>query len=247
MPFIRNILYREYLLAVLSVLSPNWTKIVKRIQVSSKPGNNSNLKEIKGKDMHWQIRPIYPFCQPIDLLEYFGKELKPQQIVFYFDAHKTQNGNGIFLYVIERNTALRRRLLKSNMLSYNGPEIKLLDLHSDAKLFKVGFQLSQSIFIEHEGNIGCVNYPIENYENYRECDEDFMSHQINNLYGITPFWAAEDLSDVTLNKFDKFISLQIKMKYFRSVKVDNMTMISYMDGTQTSSCKEPCLNTYVCN
>ena len=114
-------------------MSPNWANVLKKIEVSSKPGNRSFLKEIRGTDIKWQIRPIYPFCQPIDLLEYFGTQFKPQQIVLYFNAHQTLNGTGILLYVIERNTALRRRLLKSNMLSYNGPDIKLTDLFQDAK------------------------------------------------------------------------------------------------------------------
>ena len=188
-------------LDVLSVLSPDWGNVLKKIEVSSKPGNRSFLKEIRGTDMKWQVRPIYPFCQPIDLLEYFGTQFKPQQIVFYFNAHQTLNGTGILLYVIERNTALRRRLLKSNMLSYNGPDLKLTDLFQDAKLFKVGFHLSQSLFIENDDEkISCVNYPFEKYPNYRECDEDFMSNEMDHLYGIKPFWAAENMSEVTLRK-----------------------------------------------
>ena len=182
-------------------MSPDWGNVLKKIQVSSKPGNRSFLKEISGSEITWQIRPIYPFCQPIDLLGYFGQQLKPQQIIFYFNAQKELNGTGILLYVIERNTALRRRLLKSNMLSYNGPDMKLNDLHYDAKLFKVGFRLSQSLFIDNDDEeIICVNYPVEKFPNYRECDEDFMSKEIDHLYGITPFWAAENMSEVTIGK-----------------------------------------------
>ena len=87
------------------------------------------------------------------------------------------------------------------MLSYNGPDMKLNDLHYDAKLFKVGFRLSQSLFIDNDDEeIICVNYPVEKFPNYRECDEDFMSKEIDHLYGITPFWAAENMSEVTIGK-----------------------------------------------
>ena len=188
-------------LDVLSVLSPDWGNVLKRIKVSSKHGNRTIFKNISGTKIQWQTRPIYPFCLPIDLLEHFGPQLKPWQIIFYFNANKTVEGTSMMLYVIERNTALRRRLLKSNMLSYNGPDMKLLDLYHDSKLLKVGFRLSQSIFIENDDEqISCVNYPTKKYPIYRECDEDFMTKEIDNLYGIKPFWAAENMSDVTLKK-----------------------------------------------
>ena len=188
-------------LDVLSVVSPDWGNVLNEIKVSSMQGNKTIFKKISGKKIQWQIRPIYPFCQPIDLLEYFGTQLKPRQIIFYFNDGKTMEGTSMMLYVIERNTALRRRLLKSNMLSYNGPDIKMTDLYHDSKLFKVGFRLSQSLFIENDDEeISCVNYPTKKYQNYKECDEDFMTKEIDNLYGIKPFWAAENMSDVTLNK-----------------------------------------------
>ena len=188
-------------LDVLSVLSPDWGNVLQKIKVSSTQGNRTILKEISGTEIQWQTRPIYPFCQPIDLLEYFGTHLKPQQIIFYFNAHEKLEGTSMMLYVIERNTALRRRLLKSSVLSYNGPDIKITDLHHDAKLFKVGFHLSQSVFIENnDEEISCVNYPTKNYPNYKECDEDFMTKEMHQLYGITPFWAAENMSDVTLRR-----------------------------------------------
>ena len=77
----------------------------------------------------------------------------------------------------------------------------------DASLFvykKTIFSLHNSFKKEYKENddekISCVNYPFEKYPNYRECDEDFMSNEMDHLYGIKPFWAAENMSEVTLRK-----------------------------------------------
>ena len=180
---------------VLSALRLDWDKKLQKIYVSSKPPNNSYSKEVKGSDMNWNLVPSYPFCQSVDLKDYFDlKKTTPNQIIFYFEKIKSF---GIFLYIIARDRALRRRLLKPNMLSYNGPELRLNNLHDDRKVVKVALRLSQFIYSDKDENNECVNYPQENYQSYRACDEDYIYRRMKNHYGIMPFWATGNLSEVT--------------------------------------------------
>ena len=180
---------------VLRALRLDWDKKLQKIYVSSKPPNNSYSKEVKGSDMNWNLVPSYPFCQSVDLKDYFDlKKTTPNQIIFYFEKIKSF---GIFLYIIARDRALRRRLLKPNMLSYNGPELRLNNLHDDRKVVKVALRLSQFIYSDKDENNECVNYPQENYQSYRACDEDYIYRRMKNHYGIMPFWATGNLSEVT--------------------------------------------------
>ena len=67
----------------------------------------------------------YPLCQSIDLWDYFDfHEHAPLRIDFYMNADPNI---GVTLHIEERNR-LTFRTLKSNMLSYNGPELKISNI-----------------------------------------------------------------------------------------------------------------------
>ena len=75
------------------------------------------------------------------------------------------------LYVDDNIRALRKRILKSNILSYSGPPLQIKNLF-DAEVLKVMISLEQ--FIDSEEDASKQNYPNENYETYKDCDEEYV-------------------------------------------------------------------------
>ena len=44
----------------------------------------------------------------------------------------------------------------------------------------------------------CRNYPNKEYLNYKDCDQTYVQKAIQEKYNITPFWATQDLDNVTI-------------------------------------------------
>ena len=89
-------------------------------------------------------------------------------------------------------------------MSYQGPEIKNKDLIK-GKHVSVVMHIFQEINTEKNPKARCKNYPYKNFWNYSECDKNFVYENIlkNTFGGYMPFWATEDLSNVT----------QMRLKY----------------------------------
>ena len=88
-------------------------------------GFNTSGAEIILKCWHDLMHFQYPLCQSIDLWDYFDfHEYAPLRIEFYMNADPNI---GVTLHIEERNR-LTFRTLKSNMLSYNGPELKISNI-----------------------------------------------------------------------------------------------------------------------
>ena len=99
----------------------------------------------------------------------------------------------------ERNKLLKRRPLKSSMLAYNGPDITVSSL-SQSSSFEVALKLSQFIYLETDTERNCRNYPNTDFESYRACDEQFVQKELARDFGLAPFWATDDLSEITRKK-----------------------------------------------
>ena len=47
-------------------------------------------------------------------------------------------------------------------------------------------------------NKECVNYPHKGFDHYSDCDEKYVYEQINKDFdGLMPFWATNNISEVT--------------------------------------------------
>ena len=111
-----------------------------------------------------------------------------------FVFNKTNNSR-VTVYMQERNKALTRRMLKSNLLSYSGPT-ESLDL-GESILYKEIVSISQNIFSEKDKMKKCRNYPNEDYESYRQCDEQFVYKDMKTKYQLMPFWATHEMDEVS--------------------------------------------------
>ena len=85
------------------------------------------------------------------------------------------------------------------MLSYSGPPLKIKNLMYP-EIIKVMVSLEQFLHSEEDKSKQCKNYPTENFESYKNCDEDFVYKSITKKYNIVPFWATNNLTEVTSRK-----------------------------------------------
>ena len=186
-----NFLKLQTFLEVLSKVSVNWKTIIQKIKVTTL---NDEIHSISGGNLKWNNSvPLYPGgCHSFDLLDYFNLINAPLKIKFVFS--KT-NDSAVTVYLQERNKGLTRRLLKSNLLSYSGPA-ESLDLEKSIQFGEI-VSLSQSIFSEKDTSKKCRNYPNEEYESYRECDEQFVYQDMRTKYKVMPFWAAGEMNEVS--------------------------------------------------
>ena len=115
------------------------------------------------------------------------------------------------------------------MLAYQGPAIKIDDLSSQpGREIKTLVHISQDILPERD--LGCKNYPYNQYNSYKDCDEDYLLKEVNRRRNVTPVWATEDLEAVT--KLHYVDGSEILMSYF-------------FEGNLVSSCFKPCVSTKV--
>ena len=205
---------------------------MKKVQILSEKGNKY---EIPGKSINWSKIPIYPECNTLDLFDYFDfSNVTPLKIIFLIE-NTTDIGLGV--YIEERNKVLKRRLSSSNILSYSGPalETKNLSLGRDIKAV---ISLSQIIDLEEDEEKRCKNYPRTDWHNknltfldYNACDMEYAYQYLKKHYNLTPFWATNNISEVT--------ALKVIDRENRPVTGE------YVDGTITSPCYHPCLTTKV--
>ena len=106
----------------------------------------------------------------------------PLQLFFHF--HKIENF-GISVFVKERNKALKSRPLKSSMLSYLGVELINENLNTTTYLTTI-LTSTQTLDSEAEEDKKCKLYPYDGFQNYTECDENFVYNKMKNEFRYKP-------------------------------------------------------------
>ena len=131
----------------------------------------------------------------MNLNEYFDlNEYTPKELDIFFGSVENI---GITLNLIEQNKVATMTLL-NNYLSYTGPLIEISDLINEkGRQIEIIVQLSQDIKTEGDEESKCRNYPNENHLDYNACDQAYVQEFIQEKFNITPFWATDDLDNVT--------------------------------------------------
>ena len=148
---------------------------------------------IKGDHIVWPNFFIFPECQYVDLASIFDLKLHtPLYIWMQFHKHNRT----VAVTILDKNKALRKRHTRSQIMDYDGSDIQIDDLMSPvyAKIF---LDVSQTLSLEGDSGINCINYPNFPYLNYTECDEDFVYRKMKNTFNLMPFWAAKSVEEIT--------------------------------------------------
>ena len=146
---------------------------------------------IKAKDITWYPTPQYGECQTFILDHYEMKTKRLLQIFLFFKENK----NRIMLTIHDKERVLIKRGLKAEIDSYDGEHMELdLENPMNRKYF---ISMKQNIHLEMESGINCKNYPSGDFSSYRDCDEDFVYNEMKIKHNLMPFWAAQNLDEVT--------------------------------------------------
>ena len=216
-------------------ISTDWNAYVQRISVFTvdEESDEKNEQIIEGKTVTWSEYPMYPNCQALDLKKYIQQENKTtiriEQIKFKI---LTENKYAFFLYPLDRKRALTKRISVTNMLSYSGPVIGN-QFKGFTKNIRVALRVSQSKYTEKDESNPCAEYPNEKFKSFRDCDEKFIYHNMKTKHNLVPFWATENISEVSDNRMIKE----------EDVANLNRLLNSFMDGRVGSPCPKPCLET----
>ena len=178
-------------LDVLSNVTFDWRKIVEEVTILSW---EEKWIKIPGENLSWYHHDIFPGCQNLQLLSKLElKRLRPKQI--QIDFYKVDN-LGVSLFLEDARKALRKRSITSNRLDYDGPFMEIENL-KEPKRQKFVISIEQTINLESDPDKRCKNYPVGQYDSYRECDEDYVYDFMKSHNHMMPFWATRSMDQVT--------------------------------------------------
>ena len=235
-------------------LSINWKKYVESIQVFTVDDEtfDRHYQVIKGTKLTWSKFPIYPNCKAVDLAGLIHTpnktSIRIEQIKFKI---RGMDEYAFFLYPLDKKRALTKRMFVRNMLSYSGSIIGN-QFKGFTKNMRIALRITQNKYPEEDKTNPCSEYPNEEFQSYRECDEKFVHRAMKTKYNLTPFWATDNMSEVT---DERFINKQIISKvlfhlHCRLIKAGeinnlNRFLNSFFDGRVASPCFKPCLESKV--
>ena len=232
---------------MLKRVSFDWENIVDSIELFSSDFQNFKADNI---DLNWYLVPKYPACKMIDLAHYFDLEKITLGVIRFVINTKDSNFLRVSLTIEDKERSLLKRRLKSDVDAYDGTPLVLeFSIQSQSQIYQEYFlTLSQRINLEMDSGFNCLNYPSKEFQSYRDCDEDYVYHQMKQTYKIMPFWAANTLDEVTsLMWVQSSKPGQIKTSVLRSYNSSAMAMDfdNLFDGTVESNCPKPCKSTKV--
>ena len=167
------------------------TTIIRDISIYT---TSDDWVDIPSSRLNLSLIPIYPFCFMLNLNDYLNF-LNLSPLLIYFNFNIIEN-IGVSLFIEDKTKHLSKRTLKSNMLSYMGPQIQIDDL-KNSFIIKTMISLQQFINSEEDASNKCRVYPNEKYQSYQECDEEFVYNKIKEKYDVVPFWSTNNMSEVT--------------------------------------------------
>ena len=178
---------------ILKNVSIDWSHVLSHVWACGafRIGFDHDCHYIDGLNITWRLQPQYPNCQYLNISEYVDSDFTPMFLEFHIGINSSVE---VLLYIEDKRKVVDRTL-ESNMLAYVGPSLKIGNSDNSQEVRAI-ISLSQKINIKEDKNAKCTNYPNELYQNYKDCDQQFVSAFMEKL-NITPFWATADLHAVT--------------------------------------------------
>ena len=131
------------------------------------------------------------------------------------------------------------------MTMYVGPPMILNDL-SNPSYFSYYHTISQKIDSVFDKKKNCKKYPNDKYKRYKDCDFEFVRHQVSKE-GLNPFWAIKKNKNYTTVTKLKIRCKRLRMKqlffFFKFRHENGYAYGNLFDGTTSSFCNDPCLKT----
>ena len=127
-------------------LFQHWKNIFGNLTIYRKLVHSSFMKrDVINVTEKMSKNSIIPFCRILDITNLLNKTGSVATISFRLEATK---GYSFELFVLDRSTALKKRRLLYNILSYTGPTIGTSNLYDKQKMIRVALRLQHTIFSE---------------------------------------------------------------------------------------------------
>ena len=137
-------------------LFQHWKNIFEEVTIYRKLMNSTFMeRDFYGTNIISK-NSIIPSCRILDISNILNKTGSVAQIWFKLKATK---GYSFELFVLDRSTALKKRRLQYNILSYTGPAIGTSNLYDKQKLTRVALRLQQNIF--SEARVQCLIFKLK--------------------------------------------------------------------------------------
>ena len=138
-------------------LFQHWKNIFGNLTIYRKLAHSSFMKrDVINVTEKMSKNSIIPFCRILDITNLLNKTGSVAMISFRLKATK---GYSFELFVLDRSTALKKRRLLYNILSYTGPAIGTSNLYDKQKLTRVALRLQQNIF--SEARVQCLIFKLK--------------------------------------------------------------------------------------
>ena len=149
---------------------------------------------ILGDTINWTSIPSeYPACQAFDLKNHINLVNNTPEILI-FSFKKIENF-GISLKIVDQRKGLNR-VLRSHSADFDGVAMEMEDL-SETVIKRYFITSSITNHLETDSGISCQRYPSQYFSSYLECDKKYVYNEMKKKYRIMPFWATDELSEVT--------------------------------------------------
>ena len=203
---------------------PSVSNILDRITIIQR---DMKLVDVSDK-IRFSLVPTFPDMKfKLDISK-FASDMKV--ITFSFKEDVNMNLDLDFEIILEEKTTYCSRPLYKSLVGQKGDKIKSPEFDVENSYF---VNIHQDIYDAEDMTKKCINYPNKNYENYSECEKNFMRDSLDNLglQNFIPFWATDDLSLVTE---EKLLMWDDPLKY---------NLLSIFSGLASSKCKLSCTRT----
>ena len=180
-------------------------------------------KQVQSGEDIFETPSIFPSCKMLKM----NSVPSPDRIVF-----KIKTSHRVTFLIEDKMKTLRKRISKSNSLDYVGSVISTTKLKPNIDRFILSFK--QTIDLESEAGSMCVDYPTNIFKSFHDCDEHYVYQEMKHKYNLMPFWASENLDEVT------------RLKYYNTTNWKGALPWRFLlEGAEESNCLRPCRSTKV--
>ena len=93
---------------------------------------------------------------------------------------------------------------------------------------RVALRATQNKYAEEDKTNPCSKYPNKEFRSYRDCDEKFVNRVMKTKWHLMPFWATDNMSDVTEERCIKGNKLAFNQIFIIVIRCYNIDVLKHI-------------------